>query len=71
MAKLTVPIHVDIPDNWVELVVERLRNDPEAAWVEVVRCKECKFWDCPGYCVDFMTQDENGYCSWAKRRTDE
>ena len=38
---------------------------------EIIRCKDCVYWDSSGYCVDFMTQDENGFCSWAKRRTDE
>ena len=38
---------------------------------EIIRCKDCRAWDTPGYCVDFMTQDENGFCSWAERRTDE
>ena len=38
---------------------------------EIIRCKDCIYWDISGYCVDFMTQDENGFCSWAERKTDE
>lgn len=38
---------------------------------QIVRCKECKYWDFPGYCVDFMTQDENGFCKWGKRKETE
>ena len=45
MANLTVPIQVNLPDNWLEQIVDRLRNDPEAEWVEIVRCKDCKFTD--------------------------
>lgn len=38
---------------------------------ELVRCKDCTYWDIPGYCVDFMTQDENGFCKWGKRKETE
>ena len=41
--------------------------------VEVVRCKDCVyFWD--GVCTahtDVIYTDENEFCSWAERRTDE
>ena len=40
MAEIKVPIKVNLPDDWVEQIVNRLRNDPEAEWVEIVRCKE-------------------------------
>ena len=40
--------------------------------VEVVRCEECKCWDRDDeYCVDFLTQDKNGFCSWWEKREDE
>ena len=42
MAEMTFPIQVDLPDDWVEQIVNRLRDDPEAEWVEIIRCKECK-----------------------------
>ena len=38
---------------------------------EIIRCKDCIYWDFSGYCVDFMTQDENGFCSWAERKIDD
>ena len=37
---------------------------------EIIRCKDCKCWDTSGYCIDFMTQDEGGFCKWAERRQD-
>lgn len=38
---------------------------------EIVRCKDCKQWDRDyEYCVDFLTQDKNGFCSWWERRED-
>ena len=36
MANLTVPIQVNLPDDWLEQIVNRLRNDPESEWVEIV-----------------------------------
>ena len=34
-----------------------------------VRCKDCRFWR-GKYCSDFLTVDENGFCSWAERMDD-
>lgn len=42
MANITVPIKVDLPDNWLEMIVDRLRNDPDSEWAQVIRCKWCK-----------------------------
>lgn len=42
MANITVPIQSQLPDDWVEQIVDRLRNDPESEWVQIVRCKDCK-----------------------------
>ena len=42
MANITVPIQVNLPEDWREQIIERLKNDPEAEWVKVVRCKNCK-----------------------------
>ena len=76
MDNLTVPIQVNLPDNWVELVVDRLRNDPEAEWIEVTRCKECVYWEQTmndkGVCKDMYGfgrwWKEDDYCSHAERR---
>ena len=43
MAEIKVPIQVNLPDDWVEQIVNRLRNDPEAEWVEIIRCKDCRW----------------------------
>lgn len=42
MANITVPIQVNMPDDWIEQIVNRLRNDPESEWAEIIRCKDCK-----------------------------
>lgn len=34
MANITVPIQVNFPDDWLERIIDRLRNDPDAEWVE-------------------------------------
>lgn len=79
MASITVPIQVNLPDNWIEQVVERLRNDPESEWVEVVRCKDCKWYgradkrlfyrgmDCLNKHIDTIVPDRD-YCSRGERR---
>lgn len=37
----------------------------------VVRCKDCVYWDTTEkVCVDMMTADEDGYCSWGERKED-
>lgn len=96
MAEIKLPIQVNLPDDWVEQVVNRLRNDPEAEWVEIVRCKDCKYWRRQtnyagallsfGFCesedmwaslygetteVAHIDTDDNHYCGYAERRTDE
>ena len=84
MAEIKVPIQVNLPDDWVEQIVNRLRNDPEAEWVEIIRCKDCKHWregTAFSYCdklhgmgvldaLDYMTAEDD-YCSMAEREADE
>ena len=77
MAEIKVPIQVNLPDDWVEQIVDRLRNDPDAEWVEIIRCKDCKFlrltgnvWKCQNRLV-MMLCEPNDYCSRAERRSNE
>ena len=67
---LTVPIRVNLPDDWIEQVVERLRNDPEAEWVEIIRCKDCKFYREYGCQRAFVYPEPEDFCSRAERKTD-
>lgn len=75
MAELTVPINVNLPDDWIEQIVERLRNDPDAEWVEIIRCKDCKWFNDIGCAIDIADDtdkpSEEDYCSFAERKTDE
>ena len=80
MANITVPIQVNLPDDWIEQIVNRLRNDPESEWVEIVRCKDCKYknvyrfppkYDERDYCVKHgKTVDVADFCCWAERRSE-
>ena len=77
MANLTVPIQVNLPDNWIEQVVDRLRNDPDAEWATVVRCKDCKFseeskifkdyYACP---IMDKNMKPNDFCSYGEEKSD-
>jgi len=75
MAKIEFPIKVDFSDDWIEQIVDRLRNDPDAEWVEVIRCKNCKWFGEIGCAIGIVDDSdrpsENDYCSFAERRTDE
>ena len=79
MAEIKVPIQVNLPDDWVEQIVNRLRNDPEAEWVEIIRCKDCKYgeqdevgrWFCRSLGCQIGNEDGSGYCADAERRTDD
>lgn len=67
MANIIAPIQVNMPDDWIEQIVNRLRNDPESEWAEIIRCKDCRHngsfdTDCP---IDRKGKE---YCSFAERR---
>lgn len=52
----------------------RLKRLPSADVVEVVRCKDCKFWDSGCRWCELWgdTQEyDNGYCSYGERKDDE
>jgi len=79
MAEIKVPIQVNLPDDWMEQIVNRLRNDPDAEWAEIVRCKDCKWgtqdevgrWFCRALGCQIGNEDGSGFCADAERRTDE
>lgn len=73
MANITVPIQVNLPDDWVEQIIERMRNDPTAEWIEVIRCKDCKHLYQDNGCPlrTWWTHTEDDFCSYAERRTDD
>lgn len=68
MAQIRIPIIVNLPDDWVEQVLNRMRNDPESDWVDVIRCKDCIV---NPICRFKTALGDDGYCSQGERRTDE
>ena len=67
-----------------EWAKERLRELPSAqpevlacgegeliAQPEIVRCKDCTFYRSDGCFFSTAEIEEDGFCSWAERRTDE
>jgi len=74
MANNTVPIQVNFPDDWVEQIVNRLRNDPESEWAEVVRCKDCTRFEKKRGCnlVEGLNiAKPDSFCSYAERKEGE
>ena len=67
MSELTLPIKIDLPEDWIEQIIERLRNDPDAEWVEIIRCKYCCHDD---NCAiqDIAQTGNNFFCGLAERR---
>lgn len=47
--------------------VEILNKFPAADVVEVVRCKDCKFWD-QGDCYRLELSRPNDFCSYGERK---
>ena len=69
--EIKLPIHVNLPDDWMEQVIDRLRNDPDAEWAEIIRCKDCRWHNgeinqCNAQiCASMYGED---FCSRAERR---
>lgn len=71
MAEIKLPIYVNLPDDWKEQVIDRLRNDPDAEWAEIIRCKDCRWHNgeinqCNAQVCASMYGDD--FCSRAERR---
>lgn len=57
-------------------IIGVIDEQPTVDAVEVVRCKDCKWWyldaDTEMACeYTEMGQPEDGYCNWAERRSDD
>lgn len=69
-------LHAPMTEDEKILVIRRINSVPAADVVEVVRCKEFRyFYGGPMKCcmnhVGVVLTDENGFCHHAKRREDE
>lgn len=79
MVEIKVPIQVNLPDDWLEQIIDRLKNDPDAEWAEVVRCQNCKhwegeyrngFWYFEQCSLNEHVASSDDFCSWAERKKD-
>lgn len=57
--------------HWVD--EDDIKNQPTVDAVPVIRCKDCKHWECDdneSYCreLGIFDTDMNSYCSCAKRK---
>lgn len=68
MASLSVPITVNLPDNWLEMLFERAKED--GVFVSIIRCKDCKWFNEAGCAIKIVDDTdkpgENDYCSFAE-----
>ena len=69
MASFEVPIKVNLPDNWADIVVEKLKKD-ESICISVIRCKNCKWFGDAGCAIKIVDEydkpTENDFCSFAE-----
>lgn len=68
MAELKFPINVNLPDDWVERVIERMKEDPD--FILVTHCADCNRYirhdhRC-GYWNHGVSEDD--FCSRAEER---
>lgn len=69
MVSISIPITVNLPDDWAEQIADRLRKNGDV--VLVTRCQECKFWlpSASGKCGYFnILTCNDDYCSSAERK---
>ena len=69
MASFELPVKVNLPDNWVDIVVEKLKKD-ENIFIPVIRCKNCKWFGEIGCAIKIVDESdkptENDFCSFAE-----
>ena len=70
MAQLTVPIHIDLPENWLDMVMDKVKQDDD--WVVPVRCGECRFFCDEDYFCRRLgltgAFNKESFCSHGERR---
>lgn len=65
MANIELPIKLDLPENCDDQVVEAMKKDPNADWVDVVRCRKCRWF--VEFCDKYKAASNNdGMCDHPK-----
>lgn len=68
----SVKIQMLDEDYDITCVISDIENAPTIDAVEVVRCKECKYYHPIGICIEQSSAVcADSFCCWAERRTDE
>lgn len=77
MANISIPTTINLPDDWKEQILERVKHDGD--WVLVTRCEDCENWQTDWnpsipdrhYCavMDSMMK-ANDFCSYGEMRED-
>lgn len=49
-------------------VIEKINNAPTIDAVEVVRCKDCKYYEGEWCCMNEIVMVDDDYCSCGKRK---
>jgi hypothetical protein len=63
--------HYDYMSDEFYVLVRDIENAPTVDAVEVVRCKDCEYYNGEyKYCVNDIFAKPNGYCSYGKRKED-
>ena len=69
MASFEFPVKVNLPDNWADIIVEKLKKD-ESICMHVIRCKNCKWFGGIGCAIKIVDESdkptESDFCSFAE-----
>ena len=69
MASFEFPVKINLPENWADIIVERLKKD-ESVCMPVIRCKNCKWFGEIGCAIKIADESdkptENDFCSFAE-----
>lgn len=65
MANISIPITINLPDDWKEQMLERIKQDGD--WVLVTRCEDC-YWH--QNCLYEQRLGLDGFCSKGEPKGD-
>ena len=69
MASFEFLAKINLPENWADIIVERLKKD-ESICMPVIRCKNCKWFGDIGCAIKIVDESdkptENDFCSFAE-----
>lgn len=65
MANISIPITINLPDDWKEQILERVKQDGD--WVLVTRCVDC-YWH--QNCLYEQHLGLDGFCSKGEPKGD-